>query len=92
MKVALAVPYRGKAADADVELDDEEAAQLIRDGWARRAATPANDPLAPPPLTGKGSGDDAWKAYATAHGLGFGENSSKLDIIASLKAAGVRVD
>jgi len=46
----------------------------------------------PPPKVGKGSGQDAWVAYAKAHGVHPAEGDKREDIIAALDAAGVRTE
>lgn len=47
------------------------------------------EPPSPPPKNGKGSGTDAWVAYAAAHGVEVGEDAKRDDVISALDAAGV---
>lgn len=42
-----------------------------------------------PPQSGRGSGKDAWAAYAEAHGVTVDEDATRDQIIADLEAAGV---
>lgn len=42
-----------------------------------------------PPRAGKGSGRDAWAAYAAEHGVDVPEDASRDDIIAELEQRGV---
>jgi hypothetical protein len=46
----------------------------------------------PPPQSGKGSGRDAWAAYAEAHGVAVDEDANRDQIVADLEAAGVPVE
>jgi hypothetical protein len=43
----------------------------------------------PPPKAGRGSGLDAWKAYASVHEVEVPDGASKDDVIAALESAGV---
>lgn len=43
----------------------------------------------PPPKSGKGSGEAAWRAYAAQHGVDVPAGTDRGDIIAALDAAGV---
>lgn len=43
----------------------------------------------PPPKSGRGSGLDAWKAYAAAHDVEVPDGVSKDDLITALESAGV---
>lgn len=42
-----------------------------------------------PPRSGKGSGRDAWAAYAASHGVEVGDDVSRDDIMAALSERGV---
>ncbi|MFJ9979696.1 hypothetical protein [Streptomyces cyaneofuscatus] len=42
-----------------------------------------------PPRSGKGSGIDAWQAFAHEHGVGTDSDMSRDDIIAACEAAGL---
>lgn len=46
----------------------------------------------PPPQSGKGSGKDAWHAYAAASGVEVDDDASREDVIAALEAAGVATE
>lgn len=54
-----------------------------------KAAEPDND--GPPPQSGKGSGKDAWVAYAEANDVEVADDATKDDIIAACESAGVAV-
>lgn len=45
--------------------------------------------LPEPPRAGKGSGVDAWRAYAEQHGVTVDDNAERGEIIAALQDAGV---
>lgn len=45
-----------------------------------------------PPRAGKGSGKEAWAAYAEANGVEVDADASRDDIIAACEAAGVPVE
>ena len=62
----------------------EERVRFIYEGW--REVTPDDGP---PPRTGRGSGKDAWVAYAAANDVTVADDASRDDIIAALDAAGV---
>lgn len=42
-----------------------------------------------PPRSGKGSGADAWAAYAAANGVPVAPDATRDDVIAALDAAGI---
>ncbi|MDN4174729.1 hypothetical protein QWY28_17340 [Nocardioides sp. SOB77] len=44
---------------------------------------------APPPRSGRGSGVDAWRAYAAAHDVDVDDDATREDVIDALDAAGV---
>lgn len=46
----------------------------------------------PPPQSGPAASIAAWTAYAERHGVTVAEGARRVDIIAALEAAGVRVD
>lgn len=54
------------------------------------AGTPAE--LMPPPRHGKGSGKDAWAAYAAGLGCEVPEGATRDQVIEALAAAGVPVE
>jgi hypothetical protein len=68
-------------------------------GWAEKAITNpkawADAPAGPamgdgePPRAGRGSGRDAWAAYAANHGVDVPEDMTRDDIIAELERRGV---
>jgi hypothetical protein len=59
--------------------------------WAEDPADGGEAPNAdaPPPRHGKGSGREAWSAFAAGHGVQVENDASRDDIIAALEAAGV---
>lgn len=44
-----------------------------------------------PPTSGKGSGVEAWRAYATARGIAIPEDASRDDIVAEVDAADAKL-
>ncbi|WP_068922195.1 hypothetical protein [Planobispora rosea] len=65
---------------------------LGADGTAQeRVATRTEDAaqMAEPPRAGKGSGRDAWAAYASHHGVQVNDDDSRDDIITTLTARGL---
>ncbi|WP_405911362.1 hypothetical protein OG529_04390 [Streptomyces longwoodensis] len=42
-----------------------------------------------PPRSGRGSGIEAWRAFAEEHGVGIDEGMTRDDVIAACEAAGV---
>lgn len=66
----------GAAESTDEKPADDEAAQAV----------------AVPPLSGKGSGIEAWRAYALANGLEADEEATRQEIIDGLKAEGIAVE
>lgn len=50
---------------------------------------PATPTDAMPPKSGKGSGVEAWRAYADAHGVTLPEDATKKNIIAAVESAAV---
>jgi hypothetical protein len=57
------------------------------DGDSTEAPTPTGEDV--PPRSGRGSGRDAWVAYAEANGLDVGEDRTREQIIADLEDRGV---
>lgn len=55
---------------------------------ADRSVAPSGD-VPEPPRSGRGSGADAWRAYAEAHGVAIEDGMSRDDIIAVCQAADV---
>lgn len=54
--------------------------------------TPEGDESPPvPPTSGKGSGRDAWAAYANAKGVEVEEDMSRDDIVAACELAGIPI-
>jgi hypothetical protein len=54
-----------------------------------KVTEPAPDLPPPPPRSGRGSGLDAWQAYANVAGVTYPADASRADIIAACVAAGV---
>jgi hypothetical protein len=81
----------------DVKADAESAA----DDPSRDAAANPDKPIAPaeaadgrervpaPPRSGRGSGLDAWQAFAVDHDVEFPDGASRDEIIAACERAGV---
>ena len=63
-----------------------QAVQLKWNGWKRVEDAP---PTAPPPLTGRGSGREAWAAWASANGVDVNDDASRDNIVEALKTAGI---
>jgi hypothetical protein len=66
--------------------DEDETAPAVgfRDPAGGRGA-----PDTAPPRSGRGSGIEAWRAYAEANGVGTDDEMSRDDIIAAAESAGV---
>ncbi|OCB09232.1 hypothetical protein A5717_26005 [Mycolicibacterium porcinum] len=56
------------------------------------AAGGGGDDDLPPPLSGKGSGEDKWRAYADRKGVDVSDLADRGDIIDRLRDRGVRVE
>lgn len=80
------VPDRlvSRISNPHVWADAEEAAEA-----AERAAEQESAESGEPPRSGKGSGRDAWVAFAADHGVHVDDEDSRDDIIAGLVSAGV---
>lgn len=50
------------------------------------------EPEGLPPMSGKGSGRDAWAAYAQANGVAVDDDATRDQIVAGLEAAGVATE
>jgi hypothetical protein len=46
----------------------------------------------PPPMSGAGSGREAWAAYAAAHDVAVPDDAKRDDIVAAVQAAGVETE
>lgn len=77
-------------SNPDVWADAKEAAEAAeRAEQAAEAAEQESEESSEPPRSGKGSGRDAWVAFAADHGVHVDDEDSRDDIIAELVSAGV---
>lgn len=73
-------PVTEPAPDAPPDADDEDPEPVEE---------PARDLPEPPPRHGRGSGLEAWQAFADAAGVTYPAEASRADIIAVCEHAGV---
>jgi hypothetical protein len=78
-------------ADEDGDQDDGDETRVgFEDPRAQQSPTPTSGGTGEaPPRSGRGSGRDAWVAYAEANGLDVGEDRTREQIIADLEERGV---
>lgn len=55
---------------------------------AGASADGSGDAPQPPPLRGRGSGLDAWRDYAAGQGLSVGDDVTRDELVAQLRATG----
>jgi hypothetical protein len=68
----------------------DEYAKKITNPVAWKGEVPAEDgPPSEPPRAGKGSGRDAWVAFASSRGVAVPESMTRDDIIAGLVSQGI---
>lgn len=67
-----------------------EAVELVAYGWEQTDA--ADDGSGAPAKSGRGSGRDAWQAYAEANDVDVTDEMTRDDIIAAVEAAGVTTE
>lgn len=92
---------RTRAFEPGQDLPDWAADQItnpdVWEGELPRHLQPEQDPSRPPgditpaepPRAGKGSGRDAWAAFAALHGVEVPEDASREDIVGALADRGV---
>ncbi|WP_240801626.1 hypothetical protein [Streptomyces sp. A1136] len=83
----------GETYGPDDKVPTAVAARIGEHAWAKDTEDTelpdgGGDESGPPPRSGRGSGRDAWAAYAEANGYAAGE-STREQIIADLEAGGV---
>lgn len=86
-KPSKAVPIQEPAPAAPPGRDDED-----EEGVPVEVTEPAPDPTSlpdPPPRAGRGSSEQAWRAYAALVGVTTPDGAGRDDIIAACEAAGV---
>lgn len=86
------VHVNGVAYGPDDDVPAEVAKRIGDHAWAdvdkpSGAPTPTGEDA--PPRSGRGSGIDAWLAFAEQHGVGTDSDMSRDDVIAACEAAGV---
>lgn len=88
-KLAANVHVGGRFFEAGSTPEKEFADQITNPkAWGEdEAAEAASD--GPPPKAGRGSGKEAWAAYAEAKDVEFDADASRDEIIAAVEAAGV---
>lgn len=101
MKVTLNRRLGQHQAGDTVDYDDGSARRLLERGLAtptRDHAAPSQPPkpaitqLEVPPQSGKGSGRDAWAAYAAQHDMTVADDDGRDEIIDACRAADVPVE
>lgn len=99
-KITNPKAWDGEGDDVAVHVPDITSAGSSGDGEtpsAPPAAEPPGDTKTappsdgPPPQVGKGSGTDAWIAYARSKGFEVADDVRKKDVIAGLTDAGIPV-
>lgn len=74
------------------EVPPEVAKRIGAHAWADGDQGDGDEPPAPseaPPRSGRGSGVEAWRTFAEAHGVDTADEMSRDDVIAACEAAGV---
>ncbi|MFF0822400.1 hypothetical protein ACFYUR_18720 [Micromonospora haikouensis] len=81
---AEVVPVSEPAPDVPPDSDDDEPVKAAEPEPAEKPSLPP-----PPPHRGRGSGLDAWQAYANLAGVTYPDDAGRDDIIAACQRAGV---
>jgi hypothetical protein len=63
--------------------------KLYEDGGEKAAGPEEGGGAQAPPRSGRGSGVEAWRAFAQGHGVGLDDGMSREDIIAACEQAGL---
>jgi predicted component of type VI protein secretion system len=100
MKVKLSRRLGQNPANSVIDYDEGTARFLVQRGFATPTASPTVSQAAPaeqeraelPPQSGRGSGRDAWAAYARANGVTVDDEDGRDEIIAACEDAGVPVE
>ncbi|MFD3517710.1 hypothetical protein [Streptomyces sp. NPDC058657] len=83
----------GRAYGPDDEVPADVARRIGDHAWQDRADVEDLDDQADqgqaPPRSGRGSGVEAWRAFATQHDVEVADDATREDIIAACEAAGV---
>lgn len=89
-KLATYVHVDGQAYGPDDDVPADVAAKITNPAAWGEAVTASQD--GPPPQSGRGSGTDAWVAYAASAGVDVPDDAGRDDIIAAVAAAGHPVE